>query len=75
MLHAPLARGLDTCHLVDGDGFVGCPRVGHDVDVARCLSCSELLLAVRDRTGVVREVRCTPPPRDVRSPWDLLGPC
>jgi hypothetical protein len=74
-MHAPLARGLDTCHLVDRDGLVGCPRVGHDVDAARCLTCSELLLAVRDRQGTVREIRCTPPPRDVRTPWDLLGPC
>jgi hypothetical protein len=71
-MHAPLARGLDTCHLVERDGLVGCPRAGHDVAVGRCLTCRELLLAVRDGAGTVREIRCTPPPRDVRSPWDLL---
>jgi hypothetical protein len=74
-VHAPLARGLDTSHVVDDDGLVGCPRAGHDVDVSRCLTCSELLVVVRDHQGDIREIRCTPPPRRVRTPWGLLGPC
>jgi hypothetical protein len=72
-MRAHLARGIDTCHLVDREGLVGCPRAGHDVDVSRCLTCSELLLAVRDPDGRLVEIRCSPPPRDVRAPWQLLG--
>jgi hypothetical protein len=68
----PLTFHLDTSHLVDTDGRVGCPRAERDVDASACLACAELLLAVRGADGQLVEIRCTPPPRRVHTPWDLL---
>jgi hypothetical protein len=67
-----LGRWIDTSHLVDRHGLVGCPHLGRDVEASRCLTCPERLLVVRDSDGELQEIRCNPPPREVRSPWDLL---
>jgi hypothetical protein len=68
------ARLLETSHLVDEHGLVGCPGEGRDVDATRCLHCRELLVAVRASDGHLVEIRCNVPVRPVRSPWDLLAP-
>jgi hypothetical protein len=68
------SRLLDTSHLVDEHGLVGCPRAGQDLDADRCLTCPELLVAVRASDGHLVEIRCNAPVRPARSPWDLLAP-
>jgi hypothetical protein len=73
-MRSPLVSRLDTTHLVDEHGLVGCPRAGEDVPASRCLSCAELLLAVRDADGQLIEIRCVPPTRTIRAPWDLIQP-
>jgi hypothetical protein len=73
-MRSPFVSRLETTHLVDGNGLVGCPQAGSDVPAARCSSCAELLLAVRDADGQLIEVRCVPPSRSIRFPWDLLEP-
>jgi hypothetical protein len=67
-----LSRSLDTTHLVDGDGLVRCPRSEHDVEAWRCLSCPQLLAAVRTADGELTEIRCTPPASPLRTPWFLV---
>jgi hypothetical protein len=68
----PFTSSVDTVHLVDAEGLVGCPRAQRDVAASSCLTCAELLLAVRSADGQLVEIRCTPPSRTVRTPWDLL---
>jgi hypothetical protein len=70
----PLVSRLETIHLVDEHGMVCCPRGGADVCASRCLSCVELLIAVRDADGQLIEIRCVPPSRTTRAPWDLMQP-
>jgi hypothetical protein len=69
-----LSCGSAAAHLVDPDGLVWCPRSQRDLEAVSCLACAELRLAIRDRAGELTEIRCTPPPRQVSAPWDLLLP-
>jgi hypothetical protein len=71
-VRSSLTRTLETSHLVDEVGLVGCPRRRHDVEASRCLTCAHLLLAVRSADGELTEIRCTPPPGLIRTPWFLV---